>query len=177
MAVELRPWKDEDAASLSDASKGNLDLHTQFGGVDLSEVDHARHYIREHLTLTESSRNWAIISDGVAVGNVGLAAIERRHGTAWAYYWLATAARGQGFASRSLATVAAEAFADGIFRLELGHRVNNPASCTVATRAGFPVEGLERQKLKYGTERFDVETHARLHTDPSPALELLPTAR
>jgi hypothetical protein len=39
----------------------------------------------------------------------------------------------------------------------------------VATSAGFLVEGLERQKLKYGDERFDVELHSRLATDPEPA--------
>jgi [ribosomal protein S5]-alanine N-acetyltransferase len=51
--------------------------------------------------------------------------------------------------------------------LELGHRTNNPASCVVARRARFLVEGLERQKLRYGDERFDVELHARLATDPA----------
>lgn len=56
----------------------------------------------------------------------------------------------------------------GLFRLELGHRVNNPASCVVAERAGFIAEGVERAKLKYGDERFDVELHARLATDPEP---------
>ena len=53
-----------------------------------------------------------------------------------------------------------------MFRLELGHRVNNPASCQVAIAAGFAVEGVERAKLRYGQKRFDVETHARLATDP-----------
>jgi RimJ/RimL family protein N-acetyltransferase len=47
----------------------------------------------------------------------------------------------------------------------LGHRTHNPASCVVATRAGFAVEGLQRAKLRYGEERFDVELHARLATD------------
>ncbi|OUE31259.1 hypothetical protein BFL35_05940 [Clavibacter michiganensis] len=46
----------------------------------------------------------------------------------------------------------------------------NPASCRVATRAGFAAEGIERAKLRYGDERFDVETHARLATDPPPAV-------
>jgi len=56
----------------------------------------------------------------------------------------------------------------------LGHRVNNPASCRVATRAGYPAEGVERAKLRYGDERFDVETHARLATDPAPEVVGLP---
>ncbi len=176
MTVELRPWMLEDAAALSAAFEENPDLHAQFGGRDLSTVDRAREFISQQLSFTEFSRNWSITIDHVAVGNVGLSAIERTHGTAWAYYWLTSEARGHGYASRALSTVAVEAFKDGLFRLELGHRTNNPASCAVATSAGFLAEGLERQKLQYGAERFDVETHARLRTDPTPNLEALPTA-
>ena len=177
MTFELRLWTSEDAPALCAAYGENPDLHTQFGGADLSTFDSARDYIGKHFSFSESGRNWAISIGDLAVGNVGLSAIEQRHGTAWAFYWLTSPARGRGYASRALATVAAEAFNDGLFRLELGHRVNNPASCKVATRAGFIPEGLERQKLQYGGERFDVETHARLRTDPIPGLELLSTAR
>ncbi|WP_314138033.1 hypothetical protein [uncultured Plantibacter sp.] len=51
--------------------------------------------------------------------------------------------------------------------------MNNPASCGVAIRAGFLPEGIERQKLAYGADRFDVELHARLATDPVPDGDLL----
>ena len=50
-------------------------------------------------------------------------------------------------------------------------------SRTVATRAGFIAEGLERKKLQYGAERFDVETHARLRTDLRPDMAPIPTVR
>ena len=173
MTVELRPWMLEDGPALCAAYRQNPDLKTQFGSADLATVDQARAYIDAQLPFTESRRNWAITIDGAAVGNVGLSAIDRRHGTAWTYYWLTAAARGRGYAAQALATVAAAAFEDGLFRLELGHRVNNPASCRVATRAGFIPEGIERQKLQYGVERFDVETHARLRTDASPDCQML----
>jgi hypothetical protein len=39
--------------------------------------------------------------------------------------------------------------------------------------AGFPAEGIERAKLRYGDRRYDVETHARLRDDPAPALDTL----
>ena len=82
-----------------------------------------------------------------------------------------SAERGRGLASRALATAAAWAFDEvGLFRLELGHRVNNPPSCRVANAAGFIPEGIERAKLRYGDARFDVATHARLRTDPTPAI-------
>lgn len=177
MTVELRPWVLEDAHALCAAFQQSPDLETQFGNADLATIDQARDYISSELPLTESRRNWAITIDGVALGNVGLSAIDRRHRTAWTYYWLASAARGRGYAVRALATIATAAFEDDLFRLELGHRINNPASCKVATGAGFIPEGLERQKLLYGTERFDVETHARLRTDPRPNLKMLPLSR
>ncbi|MBO0895826.1 GNAT family N-acetyltransferase [Arthrobacter sunyaminii] len=177
MTIELRPWILGDAPTLCTVYQEDTDLHVQFGGANLSTLELARHHISEQLPFSESFCNWAISVDGVAVGNVGLSAIDRCHRTAWVFYWLASAARGNGYASRALATVADKASEDGLFRLELGHRVNNPASCTVATRAGFIIEGLERQKLQYGTERFDVETHARLQTDPRPETEPIPTAR
>jgi len=137
MTVELRPWTFEDAPALRDAYRQSPDLKTQFAGADLATVDQARDYIGVQLPLTASRRNWAITDDGAAAGNAGLSAIDRRHGTAWTYYWLKSAARGLGYAVRALATIAAAAFEDGLLLLELGHRVNNLASCKVATNAGF----------------------------------------
>lgn len=90
------------------------------------------------------------------------------------YYWVAAQHQRRGLATRGLATVAHWAFEQlDLFRLELGHRVNNPASCAVATKAGFAFEGIERAKLRYGNERFDVELHARLASDPVPSVSLL----
>ncbi|PWI11286.1 GNAT family N-acetyltransferase [Streptomyces sp. NWU339] len=80
-----------------------------------------------------------------------------------------TTARGRGTASRACRAVARWAFEDAeLFRLELGHRVNDPASCKVARAVGFVVEGRQRQKLEYDGVRYDVELHARLATDTEP---------
>ena len=166
--VLLRPWQGSDAAALLEARDTTPDLDKQFATDFVSEGDTAR-YISEYLQFNERVKNWAIVVDGAPVGNVGLSNISKSNESAWAFYWLAAAARGQGYASNALATVANWAFQNQIFRLELGHRTNNPASCRVATSAGFLVEGLERQGLKYGDERFDVELHSRLSTDPEPA--------
>lgn len=59
----------------------------------------------------------------------------------------------------------------GLTNSEDRHRTNNPASCSGARRAGFLAEGIERAKLEYGSQRFDVETHARLASDPVPDLD------
>ena len=175
MTLELRLWSDADAESLLHAVTSE-DLKSQFGTTNLSTRARCSAYIAEVLAPPDASvHNFAISTDGRAVGNVGISNIELRHKTGWAYFWLATDARGRGIAARALATAADWAFSEGgLYRLELGHRVNNPASCRVAARAGFAAEGIEREKLQYGNQRFDVETHARLRTDPAPSLELIP---
>ncbi|WP_327260237.1 GNAT family N-acetyltransferase [Streptomyces sp. NBC_01232] len=107
--------------------------------------------------------------DGIVLGHVSVGAVNRRHGIGWVSYWTTATARGRGVASRACRTLALWAFRDAeLFRLELGHRVNNPGSCRVALAAGFAVEGRQRQKLSYDGSRFDVELHARLATDPDP---------
>ncbi|WP_127475835.1 GNAT family N-acetyltransferase [Microbacterium sulfonylureivorans] len=167
-AIALRPWLPTDAEALQRAFLSTPDLDTQLGGADLSSAASARVFLAESLSHGDSRRNWAIVADGVAMGNVGLSAIEHRHDTAWAYYGLAESARGKVCAAAALAEAADWAFENDVFRIELGHRVNNPASCAVARRAGFIAEGIERQKLRYGDRRFDVELHARLRSDPVP---------
>lgn len=152
---------------------GDLD---QQGG-PLRTLDEAFAWIAGWQTVVDQGRALAVaLVDGDAVlGGTAVSAIDRRHGTGWVSYWLARDARGRGLATRAVATLSAAALEEaGLFRLELGHRVNNPASCAVAQRAGFLAEGVERAKLRYGDERFDVETHARLATDPSPDVPLLP---
>ena len=168
MTLALRPWTADDAAALLQAAQTAPDLGTQFGDADLATVVSATSFIEKSLRFDDRTKNWAVVEDGVAVGNVGASAIELRHQTAWISYWLAPSARGKGYATAALIAVCEWAFDNGLYRLELGHRVNNPASCRVATAAGFRAEGIEREKLRYATQRFDVETHARLASDAAP---------
>lgn len=168
MPLVLRPWSARDALVLMESASAVPDLQSQFGGATLENLAGAEAFIATALANDESGRNWAIVEDGVVVGNIGATAIERRHGTAWMSYWLLPRARGKGYAVRALSAVSTWAFEDGLHRLELGHRINNPASCRVACAAGYAPEGIEREKLRYGNERFDVETHGRLSTDPEP---------
>ncbi|MEV8318300.1 GNAT family protein [Streptomyces sp. NPDC059900] len=105
--------------------------------------------------------------DDVPMGNVAVGAVNHVHATGWVSYWTVPSARGRGVASYGCDALARWAFGElGLFRLELGHRVNNPASCRVARTAGFVPEGLQRQKLAYEGTRYDVELHARLASDP-----------
>jgi len=172
--IHLRPWVREDAEALRRALRHSPDLETQVDTSLAASAERARRFIAGSLTFGAQHKNLAIIEEGQAVGNIGVSAIEWRHETAWVSYWLAAEVRGRGYATRSLASVANWAFQEGLFRLELGHRVNNPGSCRVAVAAGFTPEGVERLKLRYGAQRFDVETHSRLKTDPVPDLIQVP---
>lgn len=107
--------------------------------------------------------------DDTVLGSVTVGPIDRVHATGWVAYWTTRSARGQGVATAGCRSLARWAFDTlDLFRLELGHRVNNPASCRVAHASGFRVEGLQRQKLCYDGVRYDTELHARLVTDPAP---------
>ncbi|MGW7369108.1 GNAT family N-acetyltransferase [Streptomyces sp. NPDC054841] len=130
--------------------------------------------------IAERREQWAagsafafavVDGDDTVLGHVSVGAVNRRHSVGWVSYWTTSTARGSGVASRACHALARWAFDDAdLFRLELGHRVNNPASCRVAHAAGFVVEGQQRRKLAYDGERYDVELHARLATDEEPSL-------
>lgn len=97
---------------------------------------------------------------------MSVAAVNHVHNTGWVSYRTVGTGRRRGVASAGVRALARWAFgALDLYRLELGHRTDNPASCAVALRAGFAVEGMERKKLRYGDTRYDVERHARLATD------------
>ncbi|WP_309070264.1 GNAT family N-acetyltransferase [Arthrobacter sp.] len=165
----LRRWTVDDAESLRRAEAASDDLRIQLGQRNLSNLEVCRQHIENQLGLeSASARHFAVAVGGAAVGDIGITSMEFEHGTAWVSYWLSAEFRGRGLITRGLAAASEWAFSEGLFRLELGHRVNNPASCRVAARAGFRAEGIERAKLRYGVERYDVETHARLATDPRP---------
>ncbi|MGJ6980218.1 GNAT family N-acetyltransferase [Aestuariimicrobium soli] len=168
----LRPWTHADAPALLRLYRSTPDLDRQLP--DLVDLAAARSWI--DWTTLDSNALFALTERGVALGSVGLSGIDRHHGTGWFHYWVGQPGRGRGLMSRAAATVADWALAPanpgpglGLHRLELGHRVNNPASGRVALAAGFVQEGIERAKLAYGSERFDVVAMARLVTDPHPA--------
>ncbi len=176
MSEIMRPWTAADAPFLMSASADNPDLIEQVG--PLATPADAERLLDQWVTQEERGGGWvwAIEVDGHAVGCVGVTWVNLTHRTGWCWYWLIAEARGRGLATRSLATAASSAFERGLYRLELGHRTNNPASCAVARRAGFAVEGRQRAKLEYDGVRYDTESHARLADDPEPepAIELLP---
>jgi RimJ/RimL family protein N-acetyltransferase len=137
-------------------------------GEPIASMDAAGHWLTLQADRWTSGAAFAFaVVDGMdtVLGNVAVSAVDHRHRTGWVSYWTTASARGRGIASRACRSLARWSFNElGLFRLELGHRVNNPASCRVARAAGFAAEGIERQKLEYDGVRYDVERHARLAT-------------
>lgn len=175
--IAMRPWRLDDTQALLSICKHSPDLARQTGG-GLESVADAEALIANYHSAaeTETGRVRAITDGERLAGCVGVTNVETRHRTGWCWYWVAGPDRGRGLATRGLATAAERAFANGVFRLELGHRIDNPASGAVAAKAGFVAEGVERAKLEYDGQRYDCRTYARLATDPAPPIEPLPAS-
>ncbi|MFJ8843793.1 GNAT family N-acetyltransferase [Streptomyces cyaneofuscatus] len=163
----LRPWLPADASAVLRAfAPAEMDRQSDRPVADRAD---ALAWIADR-TRERGARtgySWAVVGEeGEALGCVALRAVNRVHGTGWVSYWTTEAACGRGVAPAGVRALARWAFGElGLYRLELGHRTDNPASCRVAVRAGFAPEGIERGKLRYGDVRYDVERHARLADD------------
>ncbi|MCG0063217.1 GNAT family N-acetyltransferase [Streptomyces tricolor] len=166
----LRRWKAEDAWAVMTAFADPLMRGQSVEPVDSAQAAARWITARGEQWAADSAYSFAVVDDGgLVLGQVCVGPVDRRHATGWVSYWTTATARGRGVASRACRAVARWAFDEAeLFRLELGHRVNNPASCAVARAAGFAVEGQQRQKLEYDGVRFDVELHARLAIDTEP---------
>ncbi len=165
----MRPFRVEDAPAVLDAY---ADPEMSRQG-DVTDLDQAAAWIGAMAPGQCDRHVFAVDLDGAAIGAVGVTAIDRANRTGWFWYWLHRAHRGRGTTSRAAATVANWALSQGgLERLELGHRVNNPASAAVAEAAGFVREGVERGKFLIAGARVDVTTYGRLVTDPMPATEV-----
>src|SRR4051794_24206729 len=104
------------------------------------------------------------------LGNISLfdLALDPAHAQGSVGYRVGPAHRGKGVATTALRTVTAWAFDDvRLFRIQLFHAVDNRASCAVADRVGYRLEGVLRSGATYGDGlRHDEHLHARLACDP-----------
>lgn len=115
--------------------------------------------------VAESSARWAVVDiarDDV-VAQAALRSIDFQEGEADVSYWVVPQARNSGVATDSLRTLAQWSFDElGLHRLELHHLVLNGASCRVAAKAGFRLEGTMQEKPIHADGRHHMHLHARL---------------
>lgn len=143
---------------------------------EVSDLASAQEYVDR--LLEKRRRAYAIEHAGELVGLVGVV-VDEVNRSGWVFYWMHADHRGRGLTSRAVASVADHLLAEppageGLERLELGHRVNNPGSGGVALAAGCVLEGRERAKFLIDGERHDVLTYGRLVPDPWPKAAPLP---
>lgn len=161
----LRPLRPDDAADVLAAFASHEDMARQGQIETLSD---AEAYVARLCDPEGAHRPWAITVDDRLVGLVCVS-VDEANLNGWFWYWVSYRYRRRGLAARAAASVAEWALtAGGLHRLELGHRVTNPQSGSVARAAGFVKEGTEREKFLIGDARVDVDVYSRLRTDPGP---------
>lgn len=175
-ATHLRPLHGDDAADVLSAFAADPEMSRQG---DVTDLESAEAYIRQLTNRSQDNLAFAVVDRGRCVGVVAING-SHQHQLGWFFYWVHPDTRGRGVMSQAAATVANWALGHGedddggFYRLELGHRENNPASGRIAAAAGFLQEGLEREKFEVGGERVDVLTYGRLRSDPPAVVGHLP---
>ncbi len=164
--LTLRPWRPEDAPELAAAWQDPAIRQWNrppTGGIEQARERIARYGRRWH---AEAAVTWAVArsEDDSVLGSVALGDMDLRHGTAEYVYWVLPAARGAAVALSATRRVAEWAFHDlGLHRLEITHAVANTASCRVAEKAGFPLEGTKRSATLHPDGWHDMHLHARVN--------------
>ncbi|BFV60017.1 GNAT family N-acetyltransferase [Kitasatospora sp. CMC57] len=162
--LELRPWQPEDAESLLAASL-DPDIR-QWNLFSVGTVEEARARIgRMHERWrAEQGAIWAISRPGeAAIGLIGWNEIDLQGGSAEILYWVLPAARGGGVVVAATERLSRWALDElGLHRLRLRHSVANPASCRVAEKAGYTLEGTLRSSLLHADGWHDMHLHALL---------------
>ena len=162
----LRPWRPADAPAFLSAYDDPTirHWHTRW---PRSEDDVHEWLESFHRGWTAEIRaSWAVTRDGDEVlGRMALSSMNLDDGIGGCAYWVLPAARGMGVAPRALKALSAWAFDAGFHRLYLDHSTRNDASCRVAEKAGFRLEGTQRSQAVHSDGRHDMHLHARIRGD------------
>ncbi|MEU1332373.1 GNAT family N-acetyltransferase [Streptomyces sp. NPDC005865] len=161
----LRPWSSADAPAVYEAFQDPV-IQRWHARVADSESE-VRGWIEGWRGAWEEERDayWAVAEGGsdVVVGRVALRGIVLADGQAEVAYWTMPGARGRGVAPRAVVALAEWAFGEvGLHRLELTHATANEASCRVALKTGFAVEGTKRSAVLHEDGWHDMHLHARV---------------
>jgi [ribosomal protein S5]-alanine N-acetyltransferase len=171
----VRPWRYEDAAAVRSAFACPDIQRWHVRRMDSD--DEARAWITGWAKRweDESDASWAVVNrgDDQAIGQVGLRTVMLFEASAQLSYWVLPAARGAGVAGRAVQALTRWAFGTVLLnRLYLVHSVANLASCRVAAKAEFRVEGILRGYGLHADGWHDVHMHSRLRTDGNRLAEL-----
>ncbi|MEV6162838.1 GNAT family protein [Streptomyces sp. NPDC052052] len=173
----LRPWRETDAPAVLAAFTDPVIQHWHLRRAD--SEDEARDWIDAWRSAwySETGAHWAVVrpasqdgGTGQVLGRVALRSLTPALGHAECAYWMLPAARGYGLAPRAVSVLTCWAFDEiGFERLELVHSVRNEASCRVAAKAGFALEGVRRRGHLHADGWHDMHVHARIRGDATTA--------
>ncbi|MFI9756345.1 GNAT family N-acetyltransferase [Streptomyces sp. NPDC051963] len=150
----LRAWEESDAPVFLSAYRDDeiRRWHTRRPSTEL----HGREWFEAYRQdwKHEKGGHWAITRDGDEVlGRIALRGLDFDDGIA-------------GVASQGLVALTAWALDEiGFHRLELDHSTRNHASCRVAIRSGYLLEGTKRSAAVHDDGRHDMHLHARIRGD------------
>ncbi len=167
----LRPWELSDAAVFLAAYQDPTIQHWHTR--QPASEEQVREWFEQYRQAwaQETGASWAVIRGGGEVlGRIAVGSLNLDDGDAGCAYWVLPAARGAGVAPRALTALSDWAFGEaGFHRLHLEHSTRNNASCRVAVKSGFLLEGTERSAAIHSDGRHDMHLHARIRTDEPPA--------
>ncbi|MGW1884477.1 GNAT family N-acetyltransferase [Streptomyces sp. NPDC001970] len=178
-ALTLRPWTDVDIEPLIEAYRDptlrrwtRLPVNNATDAVRWLGIQQRGWETGERLSFAVHEQQLGT-HEGRLVANVvlkrtGLSRSSARSSacsSAEVGYWTAAPARGRGVAPRALEALTVWAFgafaAEGLVRLELLHQVDNPASCRVAEKAGYPFQQVLRARPPFPEDGHLHVRHAR----------------
>jgi ribosomal-protein-alanine N-acetyltransferase len=165
--VLLRPWSLGDAEAVMDAYQDEAIQRWHVRRAD--SLPETREWIAgwQGDWAAETGAHWAVVEEesGILLGRAALKHLKFADGTADVAYWTVPAARGRSVCPRAVDAMASWAFeVAGFHRLDLEHAMGNAASCRVAEKTGFAVEGVRRSAWLLADGRHDVHAHARLRS-------------
>jgi ribosomal-protein-alanine N-acetyltransferase len=165
--LRMRPWTAADAPALLDAFRDPDIQHWHARTVE--SITEAEELIERYAQgwRTETSATWALVTTSDEVlGRVALRTIDLRWGEAEVAYWTTARARGRGAAPSGVRALSTWAFGIGLHRLFLSHSTRNNASCRVAQKTGFALEGTRRSAGPHADGWHDMHLHALIAPAP-----------
>ncbi|MFF4894011.1 GNAT family N-acetyltransferase [Micromonospora chersina] len=163
----LRPWEPSDAPVFFAAYQDPAIQHWHTR--QPASEDQVREWFEQYRRAweRETAASWAVTRGGGEVlGRIAMGSMNLDDGVAGCAYWVLPAVRGAGVAPRALTALSVWALGEaGFHRLHLDHSTRNHASCRVAVKAGFLLEGTKRSDAIHSDGRHDMHLHARIRGD------------
>lgn len=150
------------------------------------EIDRNRNFLREYLLWVDKTISQQDVVDATnlfidwwnkgenyaysivlnetakAIGSIDIHHIDTANHSAEIGYWLAEEYNGNGYMSEAVKIIEKQAFDEGLNRLVIKVELSNIASCRVAEKNNYILEGIHKQMLlKYDTFR-DIKCFAKI---------------